>query len=82
MLEAVDGAGYLTDGYIGMGFARNELMTPSVANDLIGKSDIEVREAIGDKFPKHIYHSIVCIAALIAYWEPDHWAVDAVCAPT
>jgi hypothetical protein len=27
---------------------------------------VEVREAIGDKFPKHIYHSIVCIGALIA----------------
>jgi predicted PolB exonuclease-like 3'-5' exonuclease len=51
------------------------------ANDLVGKSDVEVREAIGDKFPKHIYHSIVCIGALIAHWEPDHWAVDAVGAP-
>jgi hypothetical protein len=26
------------------------------ANDLVGKSDVEVREAIGDKFPKHICH--------------------------
>src|SRR5215831_5261831 len=48
------------------------------ANDLVGKSDVEVREAMGEKFPKHIYHSIVCIGALIAHWEPDHWAVDAV----
>jgi 3'-5' exonuclease len=53
----------------------------AAANDLIGKSDVEVREAIGDKFPKHIYHSIVCIGALIAHREPDHWAVDAVGAP-
>jgi 3'-5' exonuclease len=36
----------------------------AAANDLVGKSDVEVREAIGDKFPKHIYHSIVCIGAL------------------
>jgi hypothetical protein len=50
----------------------------AAANDLVGKSDVEIREAIGDKFPKHIYHSIVCIRALIAHWEPDHWAVDAV----
>ena len=50
----------------------------AAANDLVGKSDVEVREAIGDKFPKHIYHSIVCIGALIAHWESDHWAVDAV----
>jgi putative ABC transport system substrate-binding protein len=31
----------------------------AAANDLVGKSDVEVREAIGDKFPKDIYHSIV-----------------------
>jgi hypothetical protein len=39
----------------------------AAANDLVGKSDVEVREAVGDKFPKHIYHSIVCIGALIAW---------------
>jgi hypothetical protein len=38
----------------------------AAANDLVGKSDVEIREAIGEKFPKHIYHSIVCIGALIA----------------
>jgi 3'-5' exonuclease len=53
----------------------------AAANDLIGKSDVEVREAIGEKFPKHIYHSIVCIGALIAHWELDHWAVDAIGPP-
>ena len=53
----------------------------AAANDLAGKTDVEVREAIGDKFPKHIYHSIVCIGALIAHWELDHWAVDAIGAP-
>jgi Predicted 3'-5' exonuclease related to the exonuclease domain of PolB len=53
----------------------------AAANDLVGKSDVEVREAIGDKFPKHIYHSIVCIGALIARRESDYWAVDAVGAP-
>jgi hypothetical protein len=53
----------------------------AAANDLVGKSDVEVREAIGDKFPKHIYHSIVCIGALIAHREPDQWVVDAIGAP-
>jgi 3'-5' exonuclease len=53
----------------------------AAANDLVGRSEVEVREAIGDKFPKHIYHSIVCIGALIAHWEPDRWAVDAIGAP-
>ena len=53
----------------------------AAANDLVGRSDVEVRETIGDKFPKHIYHSIICIGALIAHQEPDHWAVDVVGAP-
>jgi predicted PolB exonuclease-like 3'-5' exonuclease len=58
-----------------------DLVGFAAANNLVGKSDVEVREAIGDKFPKHIYHSIVCIGGLIARWEPDHWAVDAIGAP-
>jgi hypothetical protein len=45
--------------------------TFTAAHDLVGKSDLEVREAIGDKFPKHIYHSIVCIGALVARQRPD-----------
>jgi predicted PolB exonuclease-like 3'-5' exonuclease len=53
----------------------------AAANDLVGKTDEEVREAIGDKFPKHIYHSIVCIGALVARAEGDHWTVDALGAP-
>src|SRR5690242_13643288 len=36
---------------------------------------------MGDKFPKHIYHSIVCIGALIAHREQGYWAVDAIGAP-
>jgi len=53
----------------------------AAANDLVGKSDAEVREAIGDKFPKHISHSIVCVGALIAHREFDYWSVDAIGAP-
>jgi hypothetical protein len=53
----------------------------AAANGLVGKTDDEVREAIGDKFPKHIYHSIACIGALVARAEDDHWAVDALGAP-
>jgi 3'-5' exonuclease len=40
-----------------------------------------VRAAIGDKFPKHIYHSIICIGALIAHHDGDKWVVDALGAP-
>ena len=48
-----------------------DLRAFAAANELIGKTDEEVREAVGDKFPKHIYHSIVCIGALVAHKESD-----------
>jgi predicted PolB exonuclease-like 3'-5' exonuclease len=53
----------------------------ALANDLVGKPDTEIREKLGDKFPKHIFHSIVCIAALVAHRESSHWRVDAIGAP-
>lgn len=53
----------------------------AAANDLVGRSDAEVLEAIGDKFPKLIYHSIVCIGALVAHREQSCWVVDALGAP-
>jgi predicted PolB exonuclease-like 3'-5' exonuclease len=46
-----------------------------------GKSDDEIRAELGDKFPKHIYHSMICIGALIAHQQDDHWVVDALGAP-
>jgi len=53
----------------------------AAANGLAGKTDAEILEAIGDKFPKHIYHSIVCIGALVAHREQGAWIVDALGAP-
>jgi predicted PolB exonuclease-like 3'-5' exonuclease len=53
----------------------------AAANGYQGKSDDEIRAAMGDKFPKHIYHSIVCIGALIAHHDGDHWVVDSLGAP-
>ena len=53
----------------------------AAANGLEGKSDDEIRDAMGDRFPKHIYHSIACIGALIAHHDGDHWVVDALGAP-
>src|SRR5258708_3546074 len=53
----------------------------AVANGHGGKSDDEIRAEMGDKFPKHIYHSIICIGALIAHHDNDHWIVDALGAP-
>jgi predicted PolB exonuclease-like 3'-5' exonuclease len=53
----------------------------AAANGHNGKSDDEIRAAMGDKFPKHIYHSIICIGALIAHREEGRWEVDALGAP-
>jgi predicted PolB exonuclease-like 3'-5' exonuclease len=55
------------------GFAR--------ANNLVGKSPEEIRTAIGDDFPKLIYHSIICIGALVATRTSNGWEVQAVGAP-
>jgi 3'-5' exonuclease len=55
------------------GFAR--------ANRLSNKSPEEIRTAIGDEFPKLIYHSIICIGALVARRSSLGWEVQAVGAP-
>jgi predicted PolB exonuclease-like 3'-5' exonuclease len=55
------------------GFARS--------NDLVGKSPTEIRTAMGDDFPKLIYHSIVCIGALVASKTPSGYEVQLVGAP-
>jgi predicted PolB exonuclease-like 3'-5' exonuclease len=53
----------------------------AAANGLDAKGDDEIRAAIGDKFPKHIYHSIICIGALVAHREDGRWVVAALGAP-
>jgi hypothetical protein len=45
----------------------------AAANGHDGKSDDEIRAEMGDKFPKHIYHSIICIGALVAHRENSHF---------
>jgi 3'-5' exonuclease len=53
----------------------------SAASGLDGKSEDEVRTELGEKFPKLIYHSIVCIGALVAHRDNGRWIVEAVGAP-
>jgi 3'-5' exonuclease len=53
----------------------------AAANGHEGKNDDDIRAAMGDKFPKHIYHSIICIGALVARRDNGGWTVDAVGAP-
>jgi predicted PolB exonuclease-like 3'-5' exonuclease len=58
-----------------------DLVGFAAANGHVGKSDDEIRAAMGDKFPKHIYHWIICIGALVAHQEDGRWVVDALGAP-
>src|SRR6476646_10770099 len=53
----------------------------AAAKGLMDKSDEEVRAEMGEKFPKLIYHSVVCIGALVAQRREEHWEVCAVGAP-
>ena len=51
------------------------------ANNLVGKSPEEIRTAMGDDFPKLIYHSIICIGALVASRTANGYEVQVVGAP-
>jgi hypothetical protein len=44
-------------------------------------TEVEVRQALGEGFPKHPLHKIVCIGALVASRQPEGWRVDALGAP-
>jgi 3'-5' exonuclease len=44
-------------------------------------AEADVREALGEGFPKHPLHKIVCIGALVASRQPEGWRVDALGAP-
>jgi hypothetical protein len=35
----------------------------AAANNLVGQRDADIRETLGNRFPKHIYHTIVCVSA-------------------
>ena len=51
------------------------------ANNLVGKTPGEIRSTMGDDFPKLIYHSIICIGALVASRTANGYEVQAVGAP-
>jgi 3'-5' exonuclease len=53
----------------------------AAANALMGRPDDEVQVEMGEKFPKLIYHSIVCIGALVAQRQEEHWTVSALGTP-
>ena len=40
-----------------------------------------VRSALGDDFPKLIYHSIVCIGVLLAHRTDAGWSIKHIAAP-
>jgi predicted PolB exonuclease-like 3'-5' exonuclease len=48
---------------------------------LVGAPDAEIRENLGDKFPKLPLHKIVCIGAVVAQRTDGVWRVEAIGAP-
>ena len=50
-------------------------------NDLAPGDEQGAREILGDKFPKHPFHKIVCIGAVIAQRVPAGWKVISKGAP-
>jgi hypothetical protein len=46
-----------------------------------GKSETEIRELLGEKFPRLPIHQIVCIGAAVAQRVDGVWLVDAIGAP-
>jgi predicted PolB exonuclease-like 3'-5' exonuclease len=51
------------------------------SNNLVGRLPEEVRFAMGDDFPKLIFHSIICIGALVANRTANGYEIQAVGAP-
>jgi 3'-5' exonuclease len=49
--------------------------------DLGDAAETDVREALGDGFPKHPLHKIACIGALVASRQSEGWRIDALGAP-
>jgi predicted PolB exonuclease-like 3'-5' exonuclease len=49
--------------------------------DLSLATEAEMRQALGEGFPKHPLHKIVCIGALVASRQPEGWRMDALGAP-
>jgi hypothetical protein len=45
----------------------------AAANGHHGRTDDEIRAAVGEKFPKHVYHLIICIGALVAHRGEGSW---------
>jgi predicted PolB exonuclease-like 3'-5' exonuclease len=58
-----------------------DLAAASRMLDMPSATEAEVRQALGEGFPKHPLHKIVCIGALVASRQPEGWRVDALGAP-
>jgi predicted PolB exonuclease-like 3'-5' exonuclease len=58
-----------------------DLARYAAANGVEGRSENELIEELGEKFQKPIYHSILCIGAVVARREGDHWVIDSIGAP-
>jgi predicted PolB exonuclease-like 3'-5' exonuclease len=58
-----------------------DLLAAARMLDMSNAVEADVRQALGEGFPKHPLHKIVCIGALVASRQPEGWRVDALGAP-
>jgi 3'-5' exonuclease len=58
-----------------------DLAAVARANGLAETDAAGASAHIGEKFPKHLWHEIVCIGALVATRVDEHWEVRALGAP-
>ena len=58
-----------------------DLAAVARANGLPEGDSQSASDIIGEKFPKHLWHEIICIGALIASRADEHWEVQAIGAP-
>src|SRR3954452_10120660 len=58
-----------------------DLAAVARANGLPEADSQSASAIIGEKFPKHLWHEIICIGALIASRADEHWEVQAIGAP-
>jgi predicted PolB exonuclease-like 3'-5' exonuclease len=58
-----------------------DLQGYATAQNIPDATEADIRASIGETFPKLIYHSIICIGAIVAHRVPEGWDVQAAGAP-
>src|SRR5580704_6881421 len=58
-----------------------DLLAAARMLEMSNAAEADVRQALGEGFPKHQLHQIVCIGALVASRQPEGWRIDLLGAP-